>query len=176
VRALLLALALCLSPVARADVVDRVIYVVEDQVVLQSDVAFDKVIGPLDDSPSPFWDRPGIEPEQRVVDAAIIRELAGDISLYQPPDDAVRARVEAMRARFPDRASWSSFLEGWGLDEDGLRALIRRRMVVERYLARTLRADPNDRAAWWASCNALLTEVRPRMRIRYVPLGGSKAK
>jgi len=176
VRALLLALLLYVSSVARAEVIDRVIYVVEDQVVLQSDVDFEKVIIPLDASPSPFWDRPGIDAEQIVVDAAIIRELAGDIALYQPPDDAVRARVEAMRQRFPDRASWGAFLSGRGLDEDGLRALIRRRMVVERYLARTLRADPTDKAAWWASCNALLTEVRPRMRIRYVPLGGSKSK
>lgn len=175
-RALVLALLLCLSSVARAEVVDRVLYVVEDQVVLQSDVALDKVLNRIDTSPSPFWTRPGVDAEQQVVDAAIIRELAGDISLYQPSDDAVRARVEAMRQKFPDRASWSSFLRGWGLDEGGLAALIRRRMVVERYLARTLRADPNDKAAWWASCNALLTEVRPRMRIRHVPLGGKKKK
>ncbi len=174
VHAVLLALLLTLTS-ARAEVVDRVLYVVEDQVVLQSDVDLEGAVAPHDPSPSLFWRRPGVEAEQRTVDAAILRELAGDVALYQPPDAEVRERVEAMRLAFADRAAWSAFLEEWGLDEEGLRALVRRRMIVERYLARTLRADPADRAAWWVACNALLTEVRPRMRIRYVPPAASRA-
>jgi hypothetical protein len=167
VRPLLLLVLLHAAP-ARAEVVDRVLYVVEDQVVLLSDVQIDQAIGPLDASPSPFWTRPGVAPEQRVVDAAIIRELAGDVSLYQPSDAAVRERLEAIRLQFPDAAAWSTFLAGRGLEEESLAALLRRRMVSERYLARTLRADPADTRAFQAACDALLEEARPRVRIRYV--------
>lgn len=167
-RSLLLALALALSSPARAEVVDRVLYVVEDQVVLLSDVQIDRVIGPLDASPSPFWTRPFVEAEQRVVDAAILRELAGDVSLYQPSDGAVGERLDAMRARFADAPAWTTFLVSWGLSEESLAGLIRRRMVVERYLARTLRADPADTRAFHEATDLLLAEARPRVRIRRV--------
>lgn len=166
-RAVALLAALLALP-ARAEVVDRVLYVVEDQVVLLSDVELDRVIDPLDASTSPFWTRPGVDAERRVVDAAILRELAGDVSLYQPSDEAVRERVEAVRRQFPDAVRWTAFLDGWGLSEESLGAAIRRRMVVERYLARTLRADPADPRAFQAACDALLDEARPRVRIRYV--------
>lgn len=172
-RILFALLSLALAPTARAEVVDRVLYVVEDQVVLLSDVQLDKVIGPLDPSPSPFWTRPDVSGEQRVVDAAILRELAGDVGLYQPSDESVRERVEAIRMRFADAATWTAFLEVWGFDEEALGAQVRRRMVVERYLARTLRADPTDTRAFQAACDTLLAEARPRVRIRYVPSGAA---
>ncbi|MBW1877331.1 MAG: hypothetical protein JRI25_05410 [Deltaproteobacteria bacterium] len=174
-RALLLLLLLSLFGGARAEVVDRVMYVVEDQLVLQSDVQLNAAINPLDASPSPFWSRPGADPEQQMVDAAILRHLAGNVALYQPSDDEVRTRTEAIRARFLDRASWQVFLEGWGLDERSFRSVIRRRMVVERYLARNLRADPADPEEWWAATTAVLEEVRVRVRIRRVELRGETA-
>jgi len=174
-RALLLLLLLSLCGGARAEVVDRVLFVVEDQLVLLSDVELNAAINPLDESPSPFWSRPGADPAQQVVDAAILRHLAGNVALYQPSDDEVRERTEAIRARFLDRASWQYFLGGWGMDERSFRSVIRRRMVAERYLARNLRADPADPQQWWAAATALLEDVRGRVRVRRVELRGETA-
>jgi hypothetical protein len=171
-RALLLLLLFSLCGGARAEVVDRVMYVVEDQLVLQSDVLLNAAINPLEASPSPFWSRPGADPAEQMVDAAILRHLAGNVALYQPGDDEVRTRTEAIRSRFLDRASWQYFLEGWGLDERSFRSVIRRRIVVERYLTRNLRADPANPEEWWAATDALFREVRPRVRVRRVELRG----
>lgn len=169
-----LLLALLLPAPAMAEVVDRVVYVVEDQLVLQSDIALDEAVTPLDASPSPFWSRPGVTAEDRAVDAAILRALARDVALYQPSDDEVRERTEAIRARFADRGTWRHFLDGWGLDERGFRSVLRRRLVVERFLARNLRADPANVEAYWEACDALLDEVRPRVRMRRITLRGSE--
>lgn len=167
VRVLLPLLLLLSSPV-RAETVDRVLWVVESQLVLASDVHLDRVLTSLDASPSAFWDLPRERADQRAVQAAMIRGLAGDVALYEPSEEEVRARVEAIRMRFRDRTAWQSFLAGWGLDEDSLATALRRRMVVERYLARNINADPSDTEAWAAAVHELLGEVRDRLRIREV--------
>ena len=160
----LLLFALC----ARAEVVDRVVVSVEEQLITESEIRLEQVISALDRSPSPFWDREHGTPLERLVEAAIVRELAGDLALYQPTDDAVRERVEAMRGHFPDRGGWQAFLDSWGLSEDDLRALVRRRMVVERYLDRAIQVR-GDREAWWAASEEMLARQAARFRIRSIP-------
>ncbi len=142
---------------------------VGEQLVTDSEARLEAVISALDASPSPFWDRDGRPPLDRLIDAAVVRELAGDVALYQPAGDALAARLEAVRSLFPDRSAWERFLDSWGLDEDGLRTLIVRRMVVERYLARNVQVPADDRAAWWDAYEAVMSQQRPRFRIRVVP-------
>ena len=126
----------------------------------------DRVIAALDPS---FWDRERRPPVDRLVDAAVIRELAGDVSLYQPSDEALALRMDAIRALFPDRSAWERFLESWGLDEDALRGIVRRRMLVERYLARNVPVATADREAWWQAYDAFVAPLRERYRIRLIP-------
>ena len=166
---LLFAISL-LGPTAQAEVVDRVVAVVGGQLVVASDIALEEVLVTIDASPSPFWDRMPVE--ERLIDAAVIRHLAGELPLYQPHSEEVRARLEGARAHFAGRAAWMDFLASWGLDEGGLRQLLRRRMVVERYLARSIPVDTGDRDAWQESCDVLLSSVRPRTEIRRIPARG----
>jgi len=154
--------------VCQASVVDRVVAVVADQVVLATDLSLGADLAPIDPSPLPFW-RSGVD-EEREIDAAILRVAAGDISLYQPSPDAVRLRLERLRARFADRAEWTRFLNRWGLEESTMLAVLSRRMVVESYLRRNIQADPANIDAWRAEYKALMTELRPRIRVRRVPL------
>ncbi|MEZ4320222.1 MAG: hypothetical protein R3F61_22275 [Myxococcota bacterium] len=158
-------LATCI--VAPASVVDRVVAVVGDQVVLSSDIALDRDLAPRDPAPVPFWRRRGAE--RRQVDAAILRAAAGDVALYQPSDEAARVRLERLRATFEDRAGWVAFLDGWGLDETSMMAVLRRRMVVEAYLQRNLQSPASDPEAWNAECTKLLADLAPRVRVRWVP-------
>lgn len=164
----LLVLLAFTSPIARAEIVDRVVVSVEEQLITESEVRLEQVISALDRSPSPFWDREHGTALERLVQAAIVRELAGDLTIYQPADDAVRERVEAVRAHFPDRGGWQGFLDSWGLSEEDVRALIRRRMVVERYLDRAIQVR-GDRSAWWAASEELLARQSARFRIREIP-------
>ena len=154
--------------VCQASVVDRVIAVVADQVVLATDLSLGADLAPIDPSPLPFW-RTGVA-EERQIDAAILRVAAGDIALYQPSQESVRLRLEGLRTRFTDRAEWTRFLNRWGLDESTMLAVLSRRMVVESYLQRNIQADPSNVDAWDIEYQSLMTELRPRVRVRRVPL------
>lgn len=166
-RALLLALLLSLP--ARAEVVDRVVAVVGDQLVLASEIRFEEELSGLDESPLPFWDPRRGTALQRLLDAAAIRASASDLDLYEPPDEAVRDRLETLRGRFATRADWEDFLRRWGLDEPDLLVQLRRRMIVERYLFRNLQLRPDDREAWLGAADRLLERLRARYDVRMIP-------
>lgn len=161
--------ALLLSLPAGAEVVDRVVAVVGQQVVLASDIRFEEEIAHLDQSPLPFWDAGRVTPLRRLLEAAVIRSSAGDLALYAPPDEAVRDRLEVLRGRFVSRADWEEFQRRWGLDEAGLLSVLRRRMVVERYLFRNLQLSPDDREAWLEAADLLLERLRLRYDVRMIP-------
>jgi hypothetical protein len=154
---------------ARAEVVDRVVVVVGDTPVLQSEVELEELLEQVDATPVPFWTGVGSGPTDRLVDAAIVRSVAADVALYQPTREQVAQRLEAVRSTFVDASSWAAFLTTNGLDEARLSALLKRRMVVERFLLRTLQASPADRDAWLGQCEVLLDQLRPRVRVRVVP-------
>ena len=159
----------CWVAVASASVVDRIEVVVEDQLVMTSEIQLEEVLSTLDIEQSPFWAASHKDALERLVDAAVIRQVSGDLKLYVPPDEQVRQRVEGIRQQFADRGVWSDFLQRWGLDEVMLRTTIRRRMVVERYLARNVQSDPSQRSVWLKDCDELLLRLRGRLRIRRPP-------
>ncbi len=157
---------------AAAAPVDRVIAVIGDQsqeVVTASDVALEAALPPGTEA-APFWNPAHGDALERLVDATLIRIAAADVGLYQPPQDAVRARVEEVHASFPSDAAWQAFLDRWGLDEAELGAVLRRRLVVERFLARNLKADPADTDAWLAEMHTTLAALALRIPVRMVPL------
>jgi hypothetical protein len=43
-------------------------------------------------------------------------------------------------------------------------------MVVERFLGRNITVDPGDRSGWFAATEDLISALRPRFRIRRIPL------
>jgi hypothetical protein len=165
----MLLVGLLLSLPAPAEVIDRVEASVEEQLVTTSDVGLEAQLGLIDASPSPFWDPDHLPPLDRLVDAALVRELAGDVQIYQPSDADVAARLAALRDRLPDPQAWTDFTRRWGLDEEQLGAILRRRMVVERYLARGIQVRPDDRPAWWKECDELVARQRASLRIRIIP-------
>ncbi|MFT5458215.1 MAG: hypothetical protein ACI9K2_004720 [Myxococcota bacterium] len=152
---------------ALATTIDRVVVVVDDQLMLASDVRIEEAMGQLDVSPSPFWAHDRAPAEQRLVEAGVIRVLAADVSLYQPSESAVRARAEAVLQRAPGTAgAREAFLADLGLADDrGLAAVVRRRMVVERYLARNIQETG---PAWSGAFSSLIDRLRGRTRIREI--------
>lgn len=160
--------ALLLTLSARAEVIDRVVAIVEEQLITASDVALEADLARLDGSPVPFWSREHGEALHRLIDAAVIREIARDVALYRPTDEQIGARVTALRERFPDRASWQDFLTGRGLDEDALRAVMERRMVVEAYLLRNIAVAPSDEDRFIDAVDTLLAPWERRLSIREI--------
>jgi hypothetical protein len=152
---------------AHAQVVDRLVAVVGGAtVVTASDVELEVALAPLDASELPFW-RHG-DAAERLVDAALLRTAAADIALYQPTADAIRARTDAIHARFASDADWTRFRNRWGLDDAALAVVVRRRMVVERFLQRNLKADPAAEEAWLGEAHALLAGLEGRIPVRRI--------
>lgn len=145
-------LLLLTPPEARAEVADRLISVVGEGLVTQSDLDFERAFAPLDHSPVPAFEAPDADPLQRLEDYRRLRQLAGDLLVFRPPPDAVDARVQAVRDAFLDEARYRAFLTRWGLDEAGLREQVYARLVVERYVERNLGVPaPGDRPEDWVT-------------------------
>lgn len=167
-------LCLAFASAAHAEVVDRLVAVVGAELVLASDIALDAELADVDPSTLPFWRRG--QPDARQIAAAVIRTAAGDIGLYRPSEEAVRERVLAVRDAFVQRhvaregraEDWDAFLARWGLDEETFAPILRRRLIVEAYLARNLKSSVDD-PAWGAECDALVAQLTTRVRVRIAP-------
>lgn len=127
---------LLLVATSSAEVVDSILHVVGDRIVTQSDLAFEADFDERDVSPLPPLEDPSYAHEQRLIDFAILRELAGDIEIYKPPTADVRARWERFRDGWPHPQDHVAFLTRWGLDDEQLLGFLYSRLVVERYAAR----------------------------------------
>lgn len=154
---------------AHANVVDRIVVVVEKDLVMLSDVRFEEIVSGIDTSEHPFWDQKRSTPTQRLIDAAVIRKLAGSVSLYAPPPEEVVARLARIRTRFGADSGWQNFLEFWGLNDVNFARLLRRRIIVERYLNRNMPPIDPETGDWETEFNSLMEQVRGRFRIRMVP-------
>lgn len=166
-----LALALATEPAA-ADVVDRVVVVVDEEIVLASEVRLEAVLTGLDEPELPFWTLDNGTSDERMEQAALVRALATGVDLYDPTQEEIDRRVAILRSRFGADEAWEAFQQLWGLDDRGLGRIVRRRLLVERYLARNLAEDPSNTSEWLTACRALLDEVRPRFRIRHIAQRG----
>jgi hypothetical protein len=123
---------------AHAEVVDRILHVVGERIVTASDVAFEAALDPHDESPIRLLERPEYAYEDRLVDYAVLRELAGDVEVFRPAGTEVRARWETFRDRWAHREDRDAFLARWGLDDERMQGFLYSRMVVEKYIARNI--------------------------------------
>ncbi len=161
-----------LVALARAEVVDGVLHVVGERIVTRSDVAFEADFDPVDTSPLAPLEDPAYALEQRLVDFAILRELAGDIEIYKPSPSEVRARWERFRGGWPRAEDHPAFLARWGLDDEQLLGFLYSRLVVERFVARNAAQAASVAAkeeitaevyqAWMATLRARATVRTPK--------------
>jgi hypothetical protein len=125
------------APFPAAVVIDRMVLVIGDRIITESEIRLEGALR----ARIPWWGPPrppGADLQQVVADVALVRIFAGDTSLYSPSDEAVRARAEQLREAWGDPEAWQALLSENGLDEARLLALIRGRLIVERYIQRNL--------------------------------------
>jgi len=132
------------SAVHAADRIDRVLAVVNADVITESDVtaarAFDLVRPP----------RPGADPIRTTLDQLIRRALILDEVMRSTPTETepgrVAARMDAIRARFPSPAAYEVRLEETAMNETRLRDLVEADIRVEDYMRQRFGAvaEPSD--------------------------------
>jgi hypothetical protein len=122
---------------ASAEVVDRILHMVGDRLITTSDLAFEAEFVQVDISPVPPLNDPGYALEQRLIDYAILRPRAGDTAVFKPSAQEVRARLEVIQER-QGGVGHEEFLKRWGLDDELLQGFLFSRMVVERFIHRSV--------------------------------------
>ena len=124
---------------SEAQVVDRVVAVVGDRIITASDVRLEQNLTVRGPSPVPMLQRrQRASPEEMLIDAAVVRNLAGDIAIYAPSTIDVQQRLAALRATWPDDASWQGFLDLHGMTAERLAGRLYSRLVVEAYVFRSV--------------------------------------
>jgi hypothetical protein len=108
---------------------------------------------------------------QRLIDGLILRQLAGDVVVYQPSPAQVRARVEYFQNQWTDPRQYHRFMDTHGLDDARLYAQMFSRLVIDAYVHRNLSRDVDDtsledRRARYA---AWIANHRESVRVRHVP-------
>jgi hypothetical protein len=179
------ACALVMSVPARADVIDRILAVVDRELITLSDVAAALGLGLVAAPPA------GEDAVRAALDALVARQLElGEANRYQPPEPPpaqVQARLEAVRSRFPATAAFEQALARFGLSEEQLRLRLRDDLRIEAYLAQRFsaarqpseqeiaeyyRTHPGEFAA--AAGARPLSEARDDIRARLAAAGRSK--
>jgi hypothetical protein len=129
---LILALVLVFSGGSRAEVIDRILAVVNRELITLSDVAGAIRLGLVPPA------QPGSDPTRVALDALIDRQLElGEANRYQPPeppDSQIRTRLEAVRSRFTTSAAFDQALVNSGISEEQLRLRLRDDLRIEAYL------------------------------------------
>lgn len=157
---------------AHAEIVDGILYVIGERIVTRSDVAFERAFDPVDHGGLQVLDDPGYPIEQRLVDFAILRDLARDIDIYRPSAAEVRARWERFRAAWTHPDEHAAFLTRWGIDDDQLMGFLYSRLVVERFVARNAvgtRREAGDGSLTVEDYQAWMAGIRERASIRTLP-------
>ncbi len=169
------------APRARAELTDRILSVVGDDVITLSELAIEEALRGVDISPVPPFRDPGRDTLELVEDQHILRAMAGDIRIFQPDRRQVLDRVAAIRERLVARGRWLDFLSESGLSEGDLEALVRGRMTaeiaVQRYvglgvLSSYPEAGGAQDAAYGQAYDAWMAERRQQFSVRRVALRG----
>lgn len=127
--------------------VDRILFVVGDRIVTQSDVAFEAFFDDRDQSPVPAFEGRTADRERLLTEIAVIRQLASDIGVYRPANTAVRTRADAFLGTFANPEAGLRALADWGLDETAFLGFLYSRLVVEQYVQRDVAVG--DSAILW---------------------------
>lgn len=156
---------------------DRVVAVVQDRIITASDVRLEEALARFDPSPIEVLQRRRSEsPIEVLIDAAVIRSLAGDIALYAPSTTEVQRRYDAVRTHFDTRLAFQAFLRGHGLSSEVLAGRLYARMVAERYVGRNVQlaseaAGESASESYTRYLEWVATE-RERVSLRRVPAQG----
>lgn len=120
---------------ARAQLIDRVLAVVNTQIITLSDVRVALRLGLV--RVAPGGDETGAALQQ-LVDR---RLLAAEVERYAQPEPAaaaINAALQAIRAPFRDALAFEIEINRYGLSQEALRRFVRDTLRIEAYLAQRL--------------------------------------
>jgi hypothetical protein len=175
---LILFAALLCPTAARAEIIDRILAVVEGRLIMLSDV---KAVVTLGLEPP----APGADPIAAMMKRLIDRELTLiEVDRYappEPPESAIAPRVAALHGRFPDELAFETALVASGMTHEDLRRYVRDSLRIDSYLqqrfASAIQPSDEDVARYYREHEAdfkragvlrPFPEVRDEARARFI--------
>jgi hypothetical protein len=149
---------LLVASAARAEIIDRILAVVEGQMITLSDVRGVIRLG-LETVP------PGGDPIAQVLDKLLERQLMlVEVDRYAPPEpalEAIEARLREIRAKFPDALAVETTLHQIGMTQEDVRRYVRDTLRIEAYLEQrftaTIQPSDDEIAAYYRLNEAAFT-------------------
>jgi len=152
----------------RAETIDRVLAVVEGQLITLTDVTAARDLG-LQTADG------GADPVRAILTKLIDRELAlAEVERYAPPEpaaDAIDRELERMRARFQKPGDFDAALARSGIDERHVRETLRQDLRMTAYMNQRFTAADERRGA---AVNEWLAGLRRRADVIDLYLTGDR--
>lgn len=119
-----------ISPLAHAEVIDRVLAVVGGDLITLTDVTAARELGLQSAGDA-------ADPTRVILSKLIDRGLVlAEVERYGPPEpapEAIDVEVRAVRARFPSASDYLAALQRSGIDEAHLRETLRQDLLIREY-------------------------------------------
>jgi parvulin-like peptidyl-prolyl isomerase len=133
--------AILWSSTTRAEIIERVLAVVQGVVITQSDATAAASLGLATIEPT---DDPLGAMLAKLIDRQLILAEVERYAPSEPAAEAIDQRLRLVRARFASADAYAAALNRSGLDEPRLRQLLRDELRIEAYLEQRF---PTDRRA-----------------------------
>ena len=146
---ILAAVLMCSPVVPRAEIIERLLAVVQGVVITQSDATAAADLGLVTTGPT-------ADPLGAVLAKLIDRQIVlSEVERYapaEPPMEDIDRRLHAVQARFGSADAYTAALNRSGLDEARLRQRLRDELRIEAYLAQRFPAERRaDLIADWVN-------------------------
>ena len=127
----------------RAELLDRILAVVEGQIITLSDVRAALTFGLV---PPDVSEDPVDAAMQRLIDHRLTLAEVERYAPAEPPADAIDAALAAIRSRFADARTFETALNQSAMSQDELRRFVRDKLRLEIYIQQrfTSSAQPSD--------------------------------
>jgi hypothetical protein len=143
-----------IHPAMAAEVIDRIVAIVNGHIILQSDwddaVAYEAFIGGKPLQQSSAEDRKAVL--DRLVDQELLRQqIPANDPQFELDEQSVKARLQEVRNQTPDAdsdQSWHALLARYNLSEDELKSHVIMQMkilrLIDEHLASTIQVDEKN--------------------------------
>ncbi len=152
-----------------AAAVDRAVAIVGELVVTKTDIELHSALSDIDPSFVPILKSSKTDATQDTIDAAVVRQAAGRVPVYQPTAEQVHARMTRFLDQWNSNESYQTFLSVHGLTDDSIRTVLKRRAMIERVVLRALGPPKEDPDIWNARFTEWMNAERKGTRIQIIP-------
>ena len=125
--------------------IDRIVVVIEEYTITQSDITLEQELATIIPSTSKTlqYYREN-NPKEALVQRNILRLFAGDINLYSANPIEIQKRYELFLSHWKQIRKYDEFILRHGVDEDRLLGLIKSQIIAENYLEKNIGIAPQQ--------------------------------